>query len=143
MGGHDNIPCRVSADLRAYQAEQDRNEISEEEMDSLKERAKEEIMDAIMSKPNGFRGRVHLGYVIEGYLNEGDSAEYRWRLEKIGGLFLDIFNGKAEDRDVPMADRLILARGDAELFLRGLAEKYIEGDIVDDYAEELASDSED
>lgn len=136
MGHNDyeNVypPCRVSIEELAH----DRG-LQEFSAEDLKD-AREEIVDAILTEPKGWKGHTLFGTLQE-YLNT-EPAVYDTRLAAIAKHVQHMLNGNPSDRPAPHGDLMILARADAETFFRGTVEDYIDDEWVEEHAADIAAD---
>lgn len=111
--------------------------VAEYSAEDLKE-AREEIVEAILGTSKGWRGHS-LDYAFQHHLNVG-AAEYDSRLAEVAKHLQHMVFGNPADRPAPNADLMILARSDAQTWLRGIVEAYVENDWVEERAAEIATE---
>ena len=131
---------QVSGNVPAELAERISDQGEGADPEDFKEQAKADLVDGVMSHPNGYRG-VRLWHILQSWLN-CDGREFDERLSVLSHHLHGIFNGHAKDRDALFADRLVLARSDAESWLRIIVAQELPQRVIDDMAEELASEDD-
>ena len=134
MNDRLHMPSAMPAELAERLSDRGVSEFTDED----KAEARLEIADAIMEKPKGWKGHT-LFSTLQEYLN-ADSAVYDTRLAEIAKHIRHMLYGDEADRPAPLADRLLLARADAETFFRGTVEDYIEQEWVEERAAEIAGE---
>lgn len=131
------ISGNVPADIAERQSDvsASRAEVDEETRDE----AKEEIVGAILYG-KGWND-TGLWHVLQEHLNT-EPLIYDTRLREIGKHLQHMLCGDPQDRDAPYADRIQLARSDAETWLKGLVEDYVPEQWIEERAAQIAAEHE-